>query len=237
MQLVQTQGTDDGHGGLRTTVTAGIHQHGDKGGQHREQAQGILKRGNDHPRKGSGDHQKHQPRDPVLEQVEGRTLEVGLFRRGHSGHDFHVLGGRVLHDVHGVVEGDDTHHPVLPVHHGQGYEVIFGKGRRHFFLIGLGSDRDQVRFHDVFDLGLVIGGQQKILYRHKTDERPVLFRNVAGVNGLLIHALTSDAENGLLHGHVGAQGNVFRGHDGTGGIFGVTQNLIDRAAHFRVGVL
>ena len=237
MQLVQTQGTDDGHGGLRTTVTAGIHQHGDKGGQHREQAQGILKRGNDHPRKGSGDHQKHQPRDPVLEQVEGRTLEVGLFRRGHSGHDLHVLSSRVLHDVHGVVEGDDTHHPVLPVHHGQGDEVIFGKGRRHFLLIGLGSDRDQVRFHDVFDLGLVVCGQQKILYRHKTDERPVLFRNVAGVNGFLIHALTSDAENGLLHGHVGAQGDVFRGHDGTGGIFGVTQNLIDRAAHFRVGVL
>ena len=170
------------------------------------------------------------------EQVKGSALEVGLLRGRHSRHDFHILGGLFFHDVHGIVEGHDAHHPVLAVHHGQGQEVVLAEHPGHFLLIGLGGDADQVGDHQVFDFILVVLRQQQILHCNQTDEGPVRGGDVAGIDGLLVHTLPPDAQDGLAHAHAGPQGDILRGHNGTGGVFGVAQNLVDGVAHFRVCV-
>ena len=99
--------------------------------------------------------------------------------------------------------------------------------------INLKSNRDDEQIiNDI--LGTMNSSSNK--YWTFSKNQSILFRNVAGINGLLIHALAANAENGLLHRHVGAQGNVFRGHDGAGGILGVTQDFVDLLAHLGVGL-
>ena len=170
----------------------------------------------------------------MLVQIEGRAFQVALFRRGHSGHDLHVLGGLFFHNVHGVVEGDDTHHPVFGIHNGQSQEVVFGEHFGDLFLVVLGGDGDDVGGHDLPDLRVVAFGQQQVLYGDDAQQRPVLIQHVAGIDGLFVHTLAADAQDGLLHGHVRPEGYILHGHQGTGGVFGVAQDLVDGAAHFRV---
>ena len=49
--------------------------------------------------------------------------------------------------------------------------------------------------------------------------------------------MTADAQDRLLYGHLWAQGNILRGHQRAGGIFGIAQDLIDGLAHFRISLL
>ena len=104
----------------------------------------------------------------------------------------------------------------------------------NFFLVGLGGDRDDIGQHHIFQLGIVILCQQQILDGDQADELALFIGDIAGINGLLIHALAADAEDRLSHIHAGPQGNILRGHDGTGGIVGVAQDLVDGFAHFRI---
>ena len=48
--------------------------------------------------------------------------------------------------------------------------------------------------------------------------------------GLLIHPGGADAVDGVPHGHGGPQGHILRGHDGTGGVFRVAQQIVDLLA-------
>ena len=75
--------------------------------------------------------------------------------------------------------------------------------------------------NQILDLHLVIFAKQQVLDGDDTQKPPVLGGDVAGINGLLIHTLPADPEDGLLHSHMGPQGNVLRGHNGAGGIFGI----------------
>ena len=72
LHIPQTQAADDGDGGLGAGIAAGVHEHRDKGSQHHLGHQRVLKAGDDHARKGGGDHQKHQPRDALPVGVERR---------------------------------------------------------------------------------------------------------------------------------------------------------------------
>ena len=98
----------------------------------------------------------------------------------------------------------------------------------------MGGDRDDVGLHDVFYLGLV-GGEQQGLYRDHAQQHPVL-GDIAGVHRLLVQTDFSDAGEGLLHGGVGVEIDKLRGHDGTGGVLRVFQQLVDLAAGGGVGV-
>ena len=156
-----------------------------------------------------------------------------MLGRQHSGHLFHVLGRLVLHDVHGVVEGDDADEAVFRIHDRKRQKVILGEHLRDLLLIVERVDGDDVLLHDGFDGRLVVLTQKQILDRDQTDQL-VSARNVAGVNGLLVDAGTADAEDGLLHRHVRPQGNIFRRHDRAGGILGIAENLVDLLAHLRL---
>ena len=94
-------------------------------------------------------------------------------------------------------------------------------------------DGDDVRLHDLVDGLVIVLRQQQVLDGDETDERAVL-GDVAGVDRLFVDARAADAEDGLLHGHAGAQRDILRRHDGACGILGVAQDLVDVLAHVRV---
>ena len=170
----------------------------------------------------------------MLVQIKGGALQVALFGRGHSGHDFHILGGLFFHNVHGVVEGDDAHHPAFRIHHRQGQEIVLGEHLGDLFLVVLGIDGDNGFRHDLPDLRVVTFRQEQVLDGDNAQQRPVPVQHIAGIDGFLIHTLPADTEDGLLHGHFRPQGHILHGHQGAGGVFGVAKNLIDGPAHFRV---
>ena len=170
----------------------------------------------------------------MLVQIKGSALQVALFGRGHSGHDFHILGGLFFHNVHGVVEGDDAHHPAFRIHHRQSQEIVLGEHLGDLFLVVLGCHGDDVFRHDLLDLRVVALCQQQVLHGDDALQGSVCGEYIAGIDGFLVHALAADAENGFLHGHIRPQGHIFHGHQGPGGVFGVAQNLVDGAAHFGV---
>ena len=234
-QLTQREGADDCDRGLGAGVAAGIHQHGNEGGEGHLGSQCVFKAGDDHAGEGGGDHQKQKPGDALLEQVPDGGAAVGLFRGGHTAHDLNVLSRFLLHDVHGVVEGDNAHHAVFVVHNGEGQKVVFGKHPCHLFLVGEGGDGDDMGLHNVPDGGFVVFCQEQILHGHKAQQGPVV-RDVAGVDGLLVHAGAADAEDALLYGHRGPQGDIFCGHDGACGVFRVAQKLVDGLPGLWVGL-
>ena len=89
--------------------------------------------------------------------------------------------------------------------------------------------------HNVPDGGFVVFCQEQILHGHKAQQGPVV-RDVAGVDGLLVHAGAADAEDALLYGHRGPQGDIFCGHDGACGVFRVAQKLVDGLPGLRIGL-
>ena len=171
----------------------------------------------------------------MLEQIPGGGAQVRFLRGQHTGHLFNVLRGLFDKDVHGVVEGHDTDHSLVRVHHGQRKEVVLGQHLRHFLLVGQGGDGDDVFIHDLADGGVVVDGQQQILDGDRAENFP-FFGDVAGVDGLLVHTGSADAGDGLRDGHAGPQGDVLRGHDGAGGVFRIAQDLVDLLAHLGIGL-
>ena len=114
--------------------------------------QRFLKTGNDQPGKGGRNHQQGQPGNPMFEQIQGRRPEIGLVAGRHTGHDLHVLCGLVLHNVHGIVEGYDPHHPVVHIDHGNRQQIVFPHDPGDFFLIRVdvflgGSAGMWIQFH------------------------------------------------------------------------------------------
>ena len=89
--------------------------------------------------------------------------------------------------------------------------------------------------HDGSDGCLVVLCQKQVFYSYKAQQGPVVC-DVAGVDGFFVHAGAADAEDTLFHRHRGAQGDVFCGHHGASGVFGVTQELVDGFSRFRVSL-
>ena len=158
-----------------------------------------------------------------------------MLGRQHGRHLFHILRGLVFHDVHGVVEGHNTDQPVLRVDDRQREEVVLAEHLRDLLFVVERADRDDVLLHDRLDRRVVVLTKKQILHAHKTDEL-VSARDVAGVDRLFVDARTADAEDSLLHRHIGPQRDVFRRHDRARGILGVAQDLVDLLAHIGLGL-
>ena len=156
-----------------------------------------------------------------------------MLGREHSRHLFHILRRLVLHDVHGVVEGDDTDKTVFRVDHRQCQKVVLREHLCDLLLIVQRAHGNDVVGHDGLDRCIVIFTQKKVLDRHQTDEL-VPLGDVAGVDRLFVDARAADAENCFADRHVRAQGNVLGRHDRACGILGVTQDFVDLLAHLGV---
>ncbi len=131
---------------------------------------------------------------------------------------------------------DDTHQTILHVHDGQGQEVVFVQGLGHILLVVHGAGPDHVGVHDVLN-DVVLVGQQQVTDRQHTQQTAGGVGDVQDVDGLQLAADAADALEGILHRHILLQGQELHVHDGAGGILGIFQDLVDRFAHLRRGLI
>ena len=85
---------------------------------------------------------------------------ASFFGRFHSGHFVNVFCGLFFHDVHHVVDGDETYKTVFIVNNRHRDEIVLLEKIRHVLLMVMGFDRFDVAFHQVADdLGILCGEQ------------------------------------------------------------------------------
>ena len=63
-----------------------------------------------------GKHQHKQPNDTIFRQGYNGHFQIRIVAVRNTGHHFKVLGVRLLHHVHRVVDGNDAHKPFFLVH-------------------------------------------------------------------------------------------------------------------------
>ncbi len=169
----------------------------------------------------------------MLEQLPCVGTEIRLFGRRNTGHQVDILVCLLLDDVHCVVEGNNTDHARIGVHDGKRDEIVFGEHFCNGFLIGQRADGNHIFIHDFRDRRAVVFGQQQVLDGNRTQQ-PARLRDIAGIDGLLIHTGSANACDRLRDGHTRPQRHIFRVHDRACGIFGILQDPVDFLAHFRM---
>ena len=96
-------------------------------------------------------------------------------------------------------------------------------------------DRHQVGGHQVLAPGFGIRQNQRTHGDHALDFMGAA-RNVAGVDGLLIHTDAADMLDGLPGGPGPLQLHKLRGHDRAGRILRILENLVDHFPGIRIGL-
>ena len=161
----------------------------------------------------------------MLPGLDDAGLEVGLVGGEDGGHLLDVLGGLLLDDVDGVVNGDYAHQPLLRIHHRQRQEVVFAKSSCGLLLVRMGAYILYVGLHYIAD-NFVFSCQQQVLHGDNPQKLPSAVRNIAGVDGLLLHPRAAYALEGLFHGHAPFQVHILHGHDAPGAVLGVVEHLV-----------
>ena len=236
VNLIEAQAPDDSHAALGAAVAAGAGEHGDEADEHGVGGQGVFKTVDDKAGEGGREHQQQQPGQAALHRLPNPGAQIGLVRGQDGGHALEVLGGLLLHDVHGVVHGDDAHQAVLRVHHRQGQEAVFIQGLGHVLFVVHGPGVNHVGVHDVLN-DVVLLRQEQGTDGHDAQQMAAGVGDIAVVDGLLVRSGAADAFDGVGHGEILFQIHKLRGHNGPGAVLGVFQDLVDAAAGLRVRVL
>ena len=149
-----------------------------------------------------------------------------MLRGGDGRHFFNVLGGLFFHDIHDVIDGNDTDHAVLIVHHRHRREVVPLEHVRDFLLVEHGADGDDILVHDFADdfIGLP---DQKIPECHRSDQNTRLIEYVADVDRLRIQADLTDSVDCILYGHILLQIHILDRQNRSCGILRVAKQMVD----------
>ena len=234
--LPQGNTTDDRYTGLGTGITAGVHQHRDVSRQDHVTGKGFFIACDDRSRKGCRDHQEQQPGHSVLVSVQNSRPEVALVGRNDSRHLFDILGGLFLDDIDYVVDGDDTDHTVLVVHHGHCRKVVFLENAGRFFLVGKGIDTDDIVIHDFPDDRIRIKNDE-IAQRHCTDQHSLRVYYITYINSLGVKSDLADAVNRVADCHVFLQVDILDRHNASRRVLRISEQMVDILAGLRFGVL
>ncbi len=124
LHLVERECADHGGARLRAAVAARAGEHRNEGIEHNAGRQSRFVMVEDDAGEGRREHEDEQPRDTRLPRFQYTGLEIGLVRGQHGRHLFEVLRGLLLHDVDGVVNGDDADEPVFLIDDRQSDEVV-----------------------------------------------------------------------------------------------------------------
>ena len=88
--------------------------------------------------------------------IKHGSLEIVFLTRAHSRHLCDVFGRLVHHDVHRVVNSDNSHHQSVLIQDRQGEKIIFGEELRDLFLVCVSAHGDDLSLHQVFDQHIII---------------------------------------------------------------------------------
>ena len=135
MNFSQCNSADDQGGTLRTTVSAGIHQHGDEGYKKWNRSESVLISGNDGSCDGSREHEDQKPGNSMLCMCQYRCFKIAFFTWTHGSHFGNILGCLIYHNIHGIIECDDSDQPFVLIQNGEGEEIVFCKQLCHFFFV------------------------------------------------------------------------------------------------------
>ena len=172
----------------------------------------------------------------MRDEVPHAGLEVGLVARDDGGHLLDVLGVLILNDVDDVVDGDDADQALLLVAHGDGGQVIAAEIVGDGLLVVGGLGADDVGVHDVAD-DRALGRDDQLAQGNLSDEVALIVDDEAGIDGLLVDAGAADIVHGLADGEVVVQVHILDGHQASGAVFGIIEQLIDGGAGGLIGVL
>ena len=173
------------------------------------------------------EHQYRQPDDPVPRQFKDTCLQIRLVTGEHSCHLLNILGSLLFHDIHHVIDCNDSYQTILVIHYRQTHQVILVEQIHNFFLIFCSHRLDHIFIHNVLNLH-IIRIHQKILDRHHAFQPSLGVRDKTGINGLLIHTMSTNIGKCLLHIHVFFQADILCRHNTSSTVLRVFQELVDQ---------
>ena len=212
--LVQGDSADDQGGTLRTTVSAGVHQHRDEGYQKRDCRESVFITGDNTSGDDRRKHQYQKPRDSALCVFPGGYLKVSFFTWSHSRHLGDILGCLFDHDIHGVIECYDADQQTVIVKNRKCQQIVFTKLVSHFLFVGQGRHRDDFCLHDIFNQDIIIRSQQ-IFCRNDAEQFPLL-DHITGIDGFFVNTGFLDMCECLTYRQMRFQIHVFGCHDTSG---------------------
>ena len=169
-------------------------------------------------------------------QTPDAGFHIILVARDDGGHLLDVLGVLILNDVNDIVDGDDADEAALFIADGDGGQVVTAEIVGDSFLIVRGGGADDIGIHDIADAGAFRRDNQ-LAQGNLTDEPALIVDDVAGVDGLLVDARAADVIHRLAHGEIIVQIDIFNGHQASGAVFRIIEELVDGLARALVGVL
>ena len=232
-QFAQRQAADQQRGRLRTGVATRAHDQRNEQGQHHRARQFVLvvlhRAGGQH----LADEQHAQPAGALAQHLEEADLHVRLVQRLHAAELVRVFGGLFDQRIEDVIDGDDAEHVLLRVHHRNGQQIVAADQPRHVFLVHL-----RIHHHRRIDLGHVQDrflrqpGDQPAHGHHLLQLLVGRVEHVDRIHGLARAFDLADVLQGLGHGPGGGHGDELGGHQRTGGVRRVAQQLLDGLPDF-----
>ena len=165
--------------------------------------------------------------------LPGGGGEIGPLVRRHRRHDGKILRRLLRQNVHGVVHGDDAHHPPLAVQYRQGQQVVFRQEAGGLLPVCQGAHGDGVRGHQVCHGGGFLRRQQ-VHGGHAAQQLPPL-QHIAGVDGLPVDAGAADGIQRLSDRIPRVEGDELRRHDAAGAVRRVAEQGVHGHPPLRAG--
>ena len=225
MDLIQCNSTDDQGCTLGTTVSAGIHQHRDEGNQKWDCSKSVLIFRDDRSGDNGSKHQDQKPGDTVHGMLEDRSIKISFFTWIDSSHFCDILGCLIDHDIHCIIESNDSDHQSIGIQDRKCQQIVFGEKLGYIFLVIMGRYRNNLRLHQVFDRNIILSRHQ--IFGTDDADQLSAFCDVAGIDRLFMDSGTLDMSHGLSHGHCITQINIFGCHNASGTVIRIVQKLVD----------
>ena len=162
------------------------------------------------------------------QQLAGPLVRARVTRA--TAGNLQVLLVLLLQDVKGVVHRDDAEDLAgLLVHDGHGKQVVLGDVLGHVLLVVVGLGRDDLVI--ACELAQRVGrvGDEQVAHRHHAGKLAGLVGDVDVVDRLEVVGQGAHPLGHLGHGDVARDGYELRGHDASGSVVLVAQQLANGA--------
>ena len=156
---------------------------------------------------------------------EYRCFEISLFAGIDSRHFSDIFSRFLYHNVHGVIECDNTDHQPVRIQDRDGEKIIFCEKLCYFFFICMCFYRDDLSLHEIPDQNIIVCGHQVFGADDTGQSAP--FSHIAGIDCFFVYPCFLDMCHRLCDSHIFPDVYVFCSHNASGTVFRIVQELID----------
>ena len=126
----------------------------------------------------------------------------------------HFIGGFLLEDVDGIIDGYYADEALFFIDNGDGEEIKLFERVGNFFLGGIGGDADGIFGHDFLDNDIIIGYEQ-IFQADHAFELAAIISDIERIDGFFICRLITYFFHRLADCHASGEGDILGSHDTT----------------------